>query len=122
MIRYDIIYYILENIRFNNIIQFDNFSDNYLLAIVNEFNNSDYRDIYKFNNHLTLNDLKFSMDCFFNHLNLNHYECEIKGGIINFKVDNNVCIGLNNPKSNYGDLINKEYLKEWEDNNYYCYQ
>ena len=122
MIRYDIIYYMLNNFRFNNLIQIDNYSDNYLLAIVEEFNNSDYREIYKFNNHLSLGDLKFSMDCFFNHLNFNHYDCEIKGGVIDFNVDNKVRIGLNNPKSNDEDLINSDYLKECSDKGYYCYQ
>lgn len=121
MIRYDFIYYVLENIRFSNIILWD-YTDNYLNALINQFNESDYEEIYKFNNNLSLNDVKFSMDCFFNHLNLNHYDCNIKNGVIDFNVDNIVRIGLNNPKSNYKDLITDEYLKEWKENNYYCYQ
>lgn len=117
--RLDFIYYTIENLRFQNILNLCNMNDGYITALVNVFNDSSYKEIFKYNNKLTLNDVKKSLDIFFNHLNLNHYDYDLKHGILNFNVGNGIRIGYNVKNTNYNDLINKEYLKEWETYGYY---
>lgn len=115
LMRYDFIYYLIENFRFEKLIEYDLFSKSYKLGLCKVFNDYDYKDIYKLDNNLTVKQMDFSINAFFNHLNNNDYEYNLKGGVIDFVVDcyKDIRIGLDNPKSNYSKLISKEYLREW---------
>lgn len=127
VVRNDFLYYLIENMRFKHIINFLNYSDDFIYGWIDSFNKESYKEIFKYNSNLTLNDVKFSLKCFFDNLNFNRYDINIKYGVVDWIVSINnknekIRIGFDNEKSNYGKLIDKEYLKEYEKYGYYYWK
>lgn len=127
VMRYDFLYYLLDDLKFKNVNGICLISDSYLNELVNLFNNLDYRKYFKYNNNLTLENAKFSLNTFFYNLNLGYYDLKLKYGVVTWKIDDskNIIVGYDNPKSNYnyGKIyIDKEYLKEWKEYGYYFYK
>lgn len=121
VIRNDFLYWITNNFRFKNIIELIYYNDNYLNALIREFNKASYKEYFKFNSNLDLRQVKFSLECFYSHLNLNDYDYEILHGVFKWKIDNNIVLSYGNDDE-YSKLIDKEYLKEWEKHGYYFYK
>lgn len=125
VIRNDFLYYLLDNLRFKHINGICLYNDKYLGALVTEFNKLNYKECFKYNNNLTLENAKFSLKCFFDNLNYNRYDLKIKHGVVTWKIDDKTYVGLNSDKSNYNNGVNdidKEYLKEWKEYGYYFYK
>lgn len=125
VIRNDFLYWLVDGLRFKHINGICLNNDNYLNGLVNVFNELDYKECFKYNNNLTLENAKFSLDCFFNNLNFNRYDLTIKHGVVTWKIDDKTYVGFNSKKSNYNDGkndIDKEYLKEWKQYGYYFYK
>lgn len=120
-LRNDFLYFAVENIRFVNLVNFDQYSDEYLSELVKWFNEADYHEVYKFNNHLTVEDVKFSINCFFEHINRNNYDYTLKAGILTWRIDKDIFVGLDSDKSNYHKLIDKRYLKAHKEQGYCDY-
>lgn len=126
--RNDFIEYLVDNLRFKHINGICLYSDSYLNAIVEMFNKLDYRKTFKYNNNLTLENAKFSLNCFFDNLNFGKYgnNFKLNGGVVTWIIYDNpkIIVGCNNDKSNYNNgkyFIDKEYLKEWENYGFYFY-
>lgn len=124
VIRNDFLYYVVDNLRFKHIIGICTYSDNYLNGLVENFNRLDYREYFKYNSNLTLENAKYSINKFIDNLNFNRYDVKIKNGVVNWNIGNNIIIGFNyeNENNNCKKLINNEYLKEWKNYGFYYYK
>lgn len=118
MIRNDFLYWIVLQLQFRHLNAFDNFSDAYVQALVDYFNKASYKEVFKWNNNLTVKEVRFSINCFFEHINRNHYDYKLKKGILTWKIDKNIEISYCDGKD-YKKLFDKEYLSEWQKNGYY---
>lgn len=122
VVRNDFLYWLCDSLRFNVINEICTTSDIYLNGLVNLFNELDYKECFKYNNNLTLENAKFSLNWFFENINLNRYDYVLKHGVLSWKIDNNTYVGLNSDKSNYNNgvkYIDKDYLNEWKE--FKCY-
>ena len=125
VVRNDFLYWLCDNLRFNVINEICTTSDIYLNGLVNLFNELDCKECFKYNDNLTLDSAKFSLNWFFENINLNRYDYVLKHGILSWKIDNNTYVGLNSDKSNYNNgvkYIDSEYLKEWKEYSYYYWK
>ena len=84
VIRNDFLFYLIDNMKFKHIINFINYSDDFINAWIDSFNKSDYKEVFKYNNNLTLSDVKFSLNKFFDNLNFNRYDINIKYGVVDW--------------------------------------